>query len=88
MRRVMKGEAYNEHIFSIYSAYIEHILKARGRNGERARKERGKSEEGTRTERGKKDMRWCEGCNAAGQRRALNACTTIRRWKRRTQDTC
>ena len=41
----MKGEAYNEHIFSIYSAYIEHILKARGRNGERAGKERGKSGE-------------------------------------------
>jgi len=44
MSRVMKGEAYNEHIFSIYSAYIEHILKARGRNEERARKERGKKD--------------------------------------------
>ena len=41
----MSGGAYNEHIFSIYSAYIEHILKARGRNEERARKERGKSGE-------------------------------------------
>ena len=41
----MSGGAYNEHIFSIYSAYIEHILKARGRNEERARKERGKNEE-------------------------------------------
>ena len=39
MSRAMKGEAYNEHIFSIYSAYIEHILKARGKSGERAGKE-------------------------------------------------
>ena len=44
MSRVMKGEAYNEHIFSIYSAYIEHILKARGRNEDRAGKERGKKD--------------------------------------------
>ena len=86
----MSGGAYNEHIFSIYSAYIEHILQVRGRIEERAGKEGYAAE--YRLKQNTATLRFrhaaVRGCNAAGQRRALNDCTTIRRWKRRTQNTC